>query len=151
MRYRSKRPMAPWTLTLFGLVPFIASALAMVYWRNDIALAITAATWLLVYGAIILSFLGGVRWGVEIAQRERPRWGDLIVSVMGALTGWGLVLAGFRFGVTPALVAAMAGALTVHYLWDRFSPDLPRWYRALRLWPTLGAVLSYGVAYLILR
>lgn len=148
--FRSKPPQAPMALMFMGIIPFAASAGAMVVWRNDIALMITAALWLLIYGAVILSFLGGVRWGVEIAKRERPRYVELIPSVLGALVGWALVLTAFRFGVQPWGIAAMAGALTLHYVYDLMSGELPRWYRQMRVWPTLGAVLSLAVAYLLL-
>lgn len=148
--FRSKPPQKPMALMVLGIIPFAASAGAMVVWRDDIALMITAALWLLVYGAVIMSFLGGVRWGVEIAKRERPRYVELIPSVLGALVGWALVLAAFRFGVQPWAVAAMAGALTLHYVYDLASAELPRWYRQMRVWPTLGAVLSLAVAYFLL-
>lgn len=148
--FRSSPPQAPMSLMFLGIIPFIASAGAMVVWRDDIALMITAATWLMVYGAVILSFLGGVRWGVEIAKRERPRFAELIPSVLGALAGWALVLATFRFGVQPWAVLAMAAALAFHYFYDLVSAELPRWYRQMRVWPTLGAVLSLAVAYFLL-
>jgi hypothetical protein len=139
--FRSSPPQAPMSLMFLGIIPFIASAGAMVVWRDDIALMITAATWLMVYGAVILSFLGGVRWGVEIAKRERPRFAELVPSVLGALAGWTLVL---------VTVVAMAAALALHYFYDLVSPEVPRWYRQMRVWPTLGAVLSLAVAYFLL-
>lgn len=148
--FRSSPPQAPMSLMFLGIIPFIASAGAMVVWRDDIALMITAATWLMVYGAVILSFLGGVRWGVEIAKRERPRFAELVPSVLGALAGWTLVLVTFRYGVQPWTVVAMAAALALHYFYDLVSPEVPRWYRQMRVWPTLGAVLSLAVAHFLL-
>ena len=82
-----------------GMVPFISSAGLMFVWRDDLAMLNLAALWLLVYAAVILSFLGGVRWGAEIAKRERPRFAELGPSVLGALAGCGLVMAGFQHGM----------------------------------------------------
>ncbi len=148
--FRSSLPQVPLALMISGVIPFLSSAGAMVIWREDIALMNTAALWLLVYGAVILSFLGGVRWGAEIANRERPRFAELGPSVLGALLAWALVMASFRYGMQTWILATMATALTLHYFYDRLSPNLPRWYRQLRLWPTLGAVLSLAVAYFLL-
>lgn len=134
-------PPAPLLLTLAGILPFFGTTVALWAWRGDIALILTAALWLHVYAAVILSFLGGVRWGVEIARYETPRWGALSVSVLGALAGWGLVMAAFNPVIKAWMLALMAALFALSYVYDRFSTDLPDWYRALRLWPTLGATL----------
>lgn len=148
--FRQSPPQVPMALMFGGVIPFASSAGAMIVWREDLALLNLAALWLLVYSAIILSFIGGVRWGAEIAKRERPRFAELGPSVLGALAGWGLVMAGFQHGMQTWMFAAMGAALTLHYLYDAISPELPLWYRRMRLWPTLGAVLSLVVAYFML-
>ncbi|MEL7040975.1 MAG: DUF3429 domain-containing protein [Pseudomonadota bacterium] len=148
--FRSSPPQVPMALMFAGVVPFVSAAGCMFIWRDDLALLVTAATWLLVYAAVILSFIGGVRWGVEIAKRERPRFAELGPSVIGALLGWGLVMAGFRFGMEPVIFAAMGAGILLHYFYDTISPELPMWYRRMRLWPTLGAVISMAVAYFLL-
>lgn len=148
--FRSAPPQVPMALMFTGVVPFASAAGAMLVWRDDLALMNTAALWLLVYAAVIFSFLGGVRWGAEIAKRERPRFAELGPATIGALAGWGLVMAGFRYGMQTWIFAAMAGGITLHYIYDSISPELPIWYRKLRLWPTIGAVLSLAVAYVLL-
>jgi hypothetical protein len=65
-----------------GLLPFVAGALLA--WRSP-----AGAAWLLAYAACIVSFLGGIHWG--LALRERP---PRAVSL-----GW---------GVTPSLLAWVA-------------------------------------------
>ena len=133
-----------------GVIPFASAAGAMFVWRDDYTLVITAGSWLLVYAAVILSFLGGVRWGAEVAKRERPRLAELGPATFGPLIGWGLVMAGFRYGMQTWIFAAMAGGITLHYIYDSISPELPIWYRKLRLWPTIGAVISLAIAYFLL-
>lgn len=148
--FRSSPPQVPMALMFAGIIPFASSAGLMLVWRDDVALLHTAALWLLVYAAVILSFLGGVRWGAEVAKRERPRFAELGPATLGALVGWGLVMAGFRYGMQSWVFAAMAAALILHFLYDSVSPELPIWYRRMRLWPTLGAVASLVTAVLLL-
>ena len=148
--FRSSPPQVPMAFMFLGIVPFISAAGAMLVWREDLAQLNTAALWLLVYAAVIFSFLGGVRWGVEIAKRERPRFAELGPGTLGALAGWGLVMVGFQHGMQPWIFAAMAVGIGLHYIYDSISPELPIWYRRMRLWPTLGAVLSLAVAYFLL-
>lgn len=148
--FRSAPPQVPMALMFAGVIPFASAAGAMLIWRDDLALLNLAALWLLVYAAVIFSFLGGVRWGAEIAKRERPRFAELGPSIIGALAGWGIVMAGFQHGMQPVFFAAMGGGILLHYIYDSISPELPIWYRKLRLWPTIGAVLSMAVAYFLL-
>ena len=148
--FRSAPPQVPMALMFGGVIPFASAAGLMFIWRDDVALMVTAGLWLLVYSAVILSFLGGVRWGAEVAKRERPRFAELGPATLGALVGWGLVMAGFRYGLQTWIVAAMAAAFVLHYVYDSISPELPLWYRRMRFWPTLGAVVSLIVAWVLL-
>ena len=56
-----------------GLLPFLLTA-ALMWFATDAGIAATAHKMLIAYGAIILSFLGGIRWGLCIgpARRTRP-------------------------------------------------------------------------------
>jgi len=137
-------PPAPLALTIGGLMPFIGAALAALALEGDVARQAGAYLTLLVYAAVILSFLGGVRWGIEMneATFTPPRWSILTGSVIGALVGWGAVL--FYLLGTPAqsplVFLLMAGALAAHWLWDVMSRrDTPAWYDGLRTIATLGA------------
>ena len=148
--FRQSPPQVPMALMFLGVIPFAAAAGLMFVWREDLALQITAAYWLLVYSAVILSFLGGVRWGAEVAKRERPRFAELGPATLGALAGWGLGMAACRYDFPPLGFARMAGAFVLHFLYDSLSPELPIWYRRMRLWPTLGAVISLAAAFFLL-
>lgn len=143
-------PPAPLILTLSGILPFIGLALAMVWAGEDIALRSTMALWLLIYAAVISSFVAGVRWGAEISIAETPSTSTLVVSVLPPLLAW--VAVGLYFRFASALVfLAMAVLFAALYAWDRGSADLPKWYRGLRIWPSLGAAFSLLVAYGLLR
>ncbi|MBR9836175.1 MAG: DUF3429 domain-containing protein, partial [Alphaproteobacteria bacterium] len=57
--YKLKTPQAPLALTTAGLIPFMAGAGAMLVWRDDPQNAQTAGLYVMVFGALVLSFLGG--------------------------------------------------------------------------------------------
>lgn len=119
-------PIAAERLGLAGLLPFIAATLIVVAggpWRA------WAETALLGYGAVILSFMGGVHWGMAIAvpgvSATRLAW-----SVVWALIGWVGLLAGGDLGLL--LVAAGFVGL---FAYDRRATrrdEAPPWYPALR-------------------
>ena len=148
--YKLKTPQAPLALTTLGIIPFAVSTGAMLVWRGDVAAQQMAGLWLVVYGAVILSFLGGIRWGAEMTRRDKPRFGELGPSIVSPLVGWALVIAYFQTAQKPAVIAGMIAALFVHYVYDVLTGELPLWYRRLRLWPTLGAVASLALAYWLL-
>ena len=104
------------------------------------------------YGAVILSFLGGVRWGRLLGDEARLiRWLPLGLSVLPSLIAWVALL------LPPeAMFATLATGLVLQYLVDRDaaeSGELPHWYGSLRLTLTAGAVpavLSGLIAHLAL-
>lgn len=148
--YKLKTPQTPLAITTLGIIPFAVSAGAMLVWRGDIARQATAGLWLIVYAAVILSFLGGIRWGAEMTRRDKPRFGELAPAFIAPLIGWGLVLAYFQYTQKSTIMAAAAAALMVHYILDVLTGELPLWYRRLRLWPTLGGVVSLILAAVLL-
>lgn len=132
-------PAALW-LGLAGLIPFVAGALAL--WvplplldpQNGLKLSVS-------YGAIILSFLGGIRWGTAIGPYDAQRQArELATSVLGSLAG----LAAVFLPPIPALTLLVTGFL-MQGLWDVTSVEagrLPAWFGKLRMILTAGAVVS---------
>ena len=121
-----------------GLLPFVALALACVLDG--------AAPWqfaLLSYGALILSFVGALHWGVAISAsvlNERQRNVCFVWSIVPALLAW----ATFFMQPGAASVLLMAG-FGAHDLQDRQlarHAGLPAWYLPLRLRLTAVACLS---------
>ncbi len=99
-------PLLAILLGVFGLVPFLACGLMAL--SPDPVQSARMELALLAYGAVILSFLGGVHWGFALltpastpARFERLR---LVLGVLPALAGWIAVL-------LPRILAPWSGLL----------------------------------------
>jgi hypothetical protein len=86
-------PSTPLFLGLAGLIPFwvLAGGLALKgvgpFSCECLDLALAS------YAAIILSFLGGIRWGLAVASADRPEAGmHFMLSVMPSLAAWILLV-----------------------------------------------------------
>ncbi|MBN3302208.1 TMM69 protein, partial [Amia calva] len=101
------------------------------------------------YGACILSFLGGARWGFALPEGSpaKPDWLNLANSVVPALLAWVALL--FGDNLTEAnLMVIMGLGIALHY--DlALLPTYPSWFKAMRTVLTLVATFSL-VATLIL-
>ena len=139
---RRSIPTPALALGLGGLLPFAAGAIAS--WLPHVGLAAIGLAALGAYGAVILSFLGGVRWGaVLFDEAALERWTPLVLAVLPSLVAWVALLA----PPAPMLALLLAGLLG-QYALDRSaarSGALPAWYARLRTILTAGA----GVATLV--
>lgn len=143
-----ERPAAAWALGLAGLIPFFGAAAAL--WVGPPSLRGTALLALLAYAAVILSFLGGVRWGLETGRAQGPRTGAFILSVLPSLLAWAALVG--AASVPPASQLLLLGVgLFAAGVWDIRSPSLPSWYRQLRVVLTGGALLALAIAWLQAR
>lgn len=130
-------PAPPKWLGLGGLLPFAASAAAA--FAGEPSVSQFALLSLGAYGAVILSFLGGVKWGMGINDRAAmQRWPVLIMSVVPSLIAWPTLLL-----PTPWMLLILVAGFGVQYLADRRSVEtgeLPHWFGRLRLILTVGAL-----------
>lgn len=123
---------------LAGLIPFFAAPVATLIapdfrWQFNEAL--------LWWAAIILSFLGGARWGAAV-QAEAPSPRLIGLAMLPSIAGWLILLAPAKYPVGKLL--ALAAALLLHLLWDARAGGLPGWYGRLRMVLTAGAVTALG-------
>lgn len=131
-------PPLPLVLGLLGFIPFFAPpavlALGPIEWA---AFADRAFT---IYAAVILSFLGGARWGLEIARApESPNSLRLIGTMLPSIAAWATALAP---GIEDWRAQIFAGLYAAQYVWDRSSGPsglAPAWY------PLLRGILTVGV------
>jgi hypothetical protein len=137
-------PLPARVLGLAGLLPFWAAAIVAAFGQGGWAAAGLQAQ--IAYGAVILTFLGGVHWGVALRMDAVPSWARLGWSVTPSLLGWVALL----LPPLPAL-ALLAAGLTAALAVDLRTlgePVAPGWYAALRRILTLGALASLFVTLL---
>jgi hypothetical protein len=128
---------------LAGLIPFLGLPLLALL-EPELAQGTDRALGL--YGAVILSFLGGARWGREVASPSPdPRL--IALSMAPSVAAWGLTLLPAEHAVLQ--LAGLAGALVLHLLWDLRSRGLPGWYPRLRLILTAGALAGLAAGALL--
>ena len=129
----TRPPLAATLLGAAGLIPFFvlaaATHLGAPLWARHAAEAV------LFYGAAILSFLGGCRWGFACAgMGEGPNFRALAVASAPAALAWGVALVGGRAGLL-----LLSGGLLLLFAADEAltrAGGAPDW------WSTLRAPLS---------
>lgn len=139
-------PRLPYLLGLSGLLPQVAVVAVLI--SGDVAGRFTALALGFAYAALILSFLGGLWWGLAAANPDRaPRWvwiASVAPSLVALASAWpwavGLAWPG------PSLVV-LGVALIAALLVDR---ALIRLGLAPANWMRLRAPLSLGLGALTL-
>ena len=129
-------PKAALVIGLSGLLPFIFLSSFSVYQSPDVHSEISSA--LLGYGAIILSFLGGVRWGVAMSETSPTRIvSQLCVSIIPSLVGWTAFLIENQIGLL-----ILTAAFFLLLLLDYKLPGAPSWYFGLRIILSTAVIAS---------
>ncbi len=127
-----------------GFLPFLALSLFLTSAPGDPSSL--ARSMLHGYGAVILSFLGGIHWGRAIATNQVD-WSVLSLGVIPSLIGWLslplpyetgalMLIAGFLFALACDVAATKSGRM-------------PEWYLRLRIPLTVAVCLAILVPALI--
>ena len=134
-----------------GLVPFIGLAAALPFVGPQVQSLATHA--LLAYGATILSFLGGIHWGLGIARAAVAPAGGLAgrltLSIVPSLVAWIALLAP-PFAGLILLATGIALMVRVDILATR-SGVAPPWYPRLRIPLSCAVATPRLVAGLVVR
>lgn len=125
-------PRSAWILMLSGAIPFVAAAAAafVLPQPNHARLLYGVST----YAAIILSFLGGIQWGLGVALNDAaPRSARtlFLLSVTVSLAAWCLL---FIESASLRMVCA-AGLFLCVWALDgmlRLQSLIPAWFFRLR-------------------
>ncbi|KAM6397183.1 transmembrane protein 69 [Pluvialis apricaria] len=125
-------------LSLAGLIPFVSAPLLMAMqgtYYPELAFA------QITYGAVTVSFLGGMRWGYALPEDSpaKPDWLNLANSTVPPLLAWQALL--FKDVTHGAIMLVIALGIALHYDVS-LLPDYPRWFKVLRVMGTVVMVLS---------
>ncbi|XP_061587291.1 transmembrane protein 69-like [Cololabis saira] len=139
MKALGQAPKPALYLGFSGLLPFLAAPLLMAATQ---AFYPEVAYAQVVYGASIVSFLGGARWGFALppGSPAQPDWMNLGNSVVPSLVAWLALLC--KDNITEgALIVVMGLGLSLHYDLT-LLPGYPAWFKAMRTVLTLVATFS---------
>jgi len=144
-------PRAAALLGYLGAIPFITAAVIVffLYPREEAHMVLAIQ---LGYGAVILSFLGGIRWALAMLFPEDDALlKKLALSTVPALTGW----------IALVLPPVWGLVLLIAAFWAQASSDVkatkasqaPRWYGGYRVRITILVVgaLLLSAAGIVLR
>ncbi|NWU92081.1 TMM69 protein, partial [Upupa epops] len=125
-------------LSLGGLIPFVSVPLSMAIqgtYYPELAFA------QIMYGAVTVSFLGGMRWGFALPEDSpaKPDWLNLANSIVPPVFAWQALL--FKDVTQSAIMLVMALGIALHYDIS-LLPPYPRWFKVLRVMGTVVMVLS---------
>ena len=127
----TRLPLSAGWLGWLGAVPFVGLAGTVPFLSGAPRVIVEHA--LVAYGAAILSFLGGVHWGLAVRSRSSRDDGKLwlTLSVIPALAGWAALLVPETPGLFTLAIAA-AVMLWVD-IWATRVGQAPLWYPKLRI------------------
>ncbi|KAM6327363.1 transmembrane protein 69 [Podargus strigoides] len=125
-------------LSLAGLIPFVSVPLAMAIegtYYPELAFA------QITYGAVTVSFLGGMRWGFALPENSpaKPDWLNLANSTVPPLLACQALL--FKDITAGAIMLVIALGIALHYDLS-LLPTYPGWFKVLRVVGTVVMVLS---------
>ena len=135
-----------WILTIAGVIPF-AVAIAFMF-RGESHVRVPAIAALITYSAVVLSFLGGIEWGLalrEEAGNEMTRAVALGLSTVPSLAAWTVL---WLNGPTQQIGTAI-GIFVFAWGADQYLASrglLPTWFVDLRTAITGVVTVILGIA-----
>jgi len=131
-------------ISFIGALPFVLLTVVIVMFGEKSGLALPLADAFKIYSALVLSFLGGIHWGLVFADSNGGN-GDktIIAALIAPLIGWTSIFVSGPMGFAFLMVAfAGQGA------WDNFAAHnglLPVWFAKSRMVLTTLAAASMAV------
>ena len=138
-------PQAALILGLAGVLPFVIFGLLAATLGAEVVTPKQADALLIGYGAIILSFVAGIRWGLALtAHNESDQAVQMAVSVVPSLIAWVAFFLPFAYGLP--LLAFTHAALAVWDIRAMHNGRGPVWYAKLRM---ILASLAVGILVIV--
>ncbi|MCE2991129.1 MAG: DUF3429 domain-containing protein [Burkholderiales bacterium] len=139
-------------LTYAGAIPFVVCATVLVFARplGLIEYRPFALQALTTYAAIIVSFLGGIQWGIGVAtESEQPQTANslFLLSVVPSLLAWALL---FLPSNTSKVIVALflVGLVWIVDALLHLQQVIPAWFFRLRCVISAVVMISLTVAML---
>jgi len=118
----------PFPFLIYGIGGLIPFAAAPIYMQLSGLYDPNIAYYQLVYGATIVSFLGGVSWGESLPHSKKASLGSLAYSIALPLVSWVSVL----IHPNPAGQLILMSSVAFAGYTDTQNEKYPLWFRNLR-------------------
>jgi hypothetical protein len=135
-------------LTFAGAIPFIAASAAL--WLAPNQYRSFAVNVLTVYAAVILSFLGGIQWGMAvnlIDSAPKSARNIFLLSVVPSLLAWGMLLLPEPRSRILVAIVLFAFVWVIDALLN-VQKLIPQWFFKLRSTITVIVIASLAIAIL---
>lgn len=138
-------PLSALSLGTAGLIPFWGLAVLIIILDPPMKnFAIQAK---ITYGALILSFLGGIHWGVTAINSRHANWLRLSWGVTPTLVAWVALFLKPSIGLITLLISFTATAIVDHHIFASDSDNA--WFGKLRTILSIGAIAALLLALLL--
>lgn len=132
-------------MSLFSIVPFVGCALTLLLLGKENPVFGPVVEMFKTWSAIMLAFLGGVRWGSSVfSAPDSPS--KMSAATLLPVAGWLALFISGPFGILALLVIFCAQGA-----WDSFSKTLthmPLWYAKVRIMFVLLIVACHMVVFI---
>ena len=131
-------------LGYLGLIPFVFGAVTALISQEVVLLAFQA---FILYSLAILSFMGGVHWGLALITGTRQST-RLLISVIPVVAAWICLIA----LPAPLTLAVLGGGFIAQWFIDRpilAELPIPSWYLEMR--PRLAYVVAGCHLFMLFR
>ena len=137
-----------WSLALGGFLPFMFLSVTILLFRSNHEMFGLLLDLFKIWSAMILSFLGGIRWGIAIGK-EPADTQDMFLSVLPCIIAWFAVMMSDVLAImTLTLLYSFHGA------WDSFlvrRHRIPEWFGKLRVILTILVVSAHLLVVFAIR
>lgn len=136
-------PQAAAALGYAGAIPFIVTSLLS--WFPDPLVSRAAIIMLIGFSVVILSFMGGVRWGIATSREGGPTFPQLTIAIVPAAVSWiALIIGSDMMDLGESAHATQLSLMIVAFILLLLSDlkitragEAPDWYPGLRIPLTL--------------
>ena len=135
-------PMSALSLGIAGLIPFWGLAVLTII--LDAPFKIFAVQAEIIYGAVILSFLGGMHWGFAAMNSRHVSWLSLGWGVTPTLIAWGALFLSPSLGLILLIIGFSAAGIIDFRVFATNRDNT--WFGKLRTILSIGTITALVLA-----